>query len=90
LVFERLLEFADEHQCARRVWVSDRGLLKVAAERFGERAAALDGTVRVDDLEYHVSQSELRHLPMTELQAMRVNTSMESGGLDAIPVSTTA
>ncbi|MGE0144487.1 MAG: hypothetical protein AB7I19_13090 [Planctomycetota bacterium] len=79
LEFEKLLEFADQHECARRVWVRDRELLKIAAEHLGERAAAFDGTVRVDDLKYHVSQSELRHLPMTELQAMRVNASIETG-----------
>ncbi len=51
---------------------------------FAERrdcARAFDAAIRPEDPKYYLSRTPLRFLPMTELQAMRINARIEADGL---------
>ena len=73
--YERLLEQAVARQCATAgVWYVGDVQRALAEARLGARAKALDGEPRPDaEPKYYLFKSPYRALPLTELQAVRVN-----------------
>lgn len=80
LPFERLLRGAKESNCAERVWTTTPAQLATAQRLLGSRASALAGDVRPDTApKYYLQQTTWRHVPMTGLQAARVNALLAPG-----------
>ena len=74
--YAELLTAAVEKGCAARVWTTTDAQHEVATKRVGDRAEKFDGEVRVakdSDQLYYLERSAYRHLPLTPLQARRVN-----------------
>ncbi|MHC5065940.1 MAG: hypothetical protein ACYTG5_18420 [Planctomycetota bacterium] len=76
--YAELLRAAQSHDCARQVFALGDEQLETARKAVGESAitARLD-QFRVDqEPKYYLRQSAYRHVPMTELQAMRINAAL--------------
>ena len=80
--FETLVRTAQKSECARRVFVEDAALPE-ARRLVGDAADRIEGATRdakpSDDL-YHLNRSPLRYLPLTRLQALRINGDLEARG----------
>ena len=80
--FAELLESAEQSDCTAQVYTTTEAQLKTARAAVGERALPLAGAVRrskdADQL-YYLRKSSLRHLPLTSLQAVRVNSALGLG-----------
>ncbi len=85
LPFKKLLAHAHERTCADAVHTTTAAQLEVARTLLGDRARALSGDVRGDkEPKYYLLQTPFRAVPMTELQATRVNARVRTGGFDAL------
>ncbi|MFT5732109.1 MAG: hypothetical protein ACJAZN_000170 [Planctomycetota bacterium] len=77
-----LFEHAKEHGCTTRVWTTSDEQLKVARDVVGDKAVALGKTsiraAKESDQVYYLRQSPLRFLPLTPLQARRVNGALHA------------
>jgi hypothetical protein len=73
LPFPRLVALAESRDCALRVFARTDAQQAAAQRLVGTRATRSDAAIRVDDDKYYASRTALRHLPMTALQAARVN-----------------
>lgn len=75
--YAELLGTAVERGCASRAWLpAGDARLDVAREALGDRAAPLEGAPRPakeSDQLYYLGLSPLRFVPLTPLQAVRVN-----------------
>lgn len=71
--YATLLTKANACDCTAQVFTRTDEQQKQAAAAVGARAKRSDDVVRVDDDKYYASRSALRALPMTPLQAARVN-----------------
>ncbi len=80
LSYERLLGHAKEHGCTTKVWTTSDEHLAAAKKVVGDQAVSLGETsIRVakeSDQVYYLRNSPLRFLPLTPLQARRVNGAM--------------
>lgn len=76
LAFEQLLGKARDAKCASWVWTTTDEQLAAAKERVGKYAKPVPGPIRVDrEVKYYLYKSDaLAAVPMTELQAIRINT----------------
>ena len=81
--FAALLAFASRHECDRGVWTRKPAHLTIARERLGDAARPFDGEILPEDPKYYLGSTLLRSLPMTELQAMRINARIEKEGIEA-------
>lgn len=75
----RIVERAEKRDCASRVWAPRGTELDAISARIGERARPFTEspkTASADDQLYHLSRSPLRFLPLTPLQAVRVNAEL--------------
>ena len=75
-----LTERAAKLSCADRVYVPERAQLDAARRIVGQRARLSDETPRDakrSDQRYHLGRSTLRFVPLTPLQATRVNAALE-------------
>jgi len=80
LSFAKLLQHAEDNECASKVIARTDAQLELAQAKVGARASRSDKPIAVDkDVKYYLSKSALAGLPMTELQAARVNASLKSG-----------
>lgn len=81
LPFERLLATAVDRDCATAgVWVADDGRLAAARDAVGERARELTTAARPDaEPKYRLLHTPFRALPLTALQATRVNARIAGG-----------
>jgi len=80
LGFGELLRRASRVGCANVVFVADEERLAVAREA-GVRADATDPVIapaKASDAKFHLAQSRLRWLPLTPLQATRVNAALDA------------
>lgn len=80
--YATLVEKAAELDCTHRVWAADEGQLAVARARVGERAVLGDPELKgakLSDQRYHLGLTNLRYLPMTPLQAAKVNAACRFG-----------
>ncbi len=80
LSYERLLAHAKEHGCTTKVWAATDAHLGAARKVVGDKASLLGETsIRVakeSDQVYYLRNSPMRYLPITPLQARRVNGAM--------------
>ena len=80
LSYEKLLAEAKEHGCASKVWTTRDSQVSAARSVVGDRAVPLGRTsIRAaseSDQVYYLRHSPLRFLPLTPLQARRVNGAM--------------
>jgi hypothetical protein len=80
LSYERLLGHAKEHGCTTKVWAATDAHLAAARKVVGDRATLLGKTsirtAKESDQVYYLRNSPLRFLPITPLQARRVNGAM--------------
>ena len=74
--FRTLVETAKQHACATRIWTTTKAQLDVAREIVKDDASMLDASIRPakdSDQLYYLERSAYRFLPLTPLQARRVN-----------------
>lgn len=74
--FRELCETASKHACATKVWTTTDEQLAIAREIVGDDAKRLDEPIRVakdSDQIYYLAGSTYAKLPLTPLQARRVN-----------------
>ena len=77
ITYATLLEKARGMKCADTVYTHGQDQQKTAAKLLGERAEPLGQSVRPDKApKYYLAQTPLKFVPMTELQAMRVNAEL--------------
>lgn len=80
LSFDDLIAHAERGECARRVFTDDPQRLDTARRLVGDRAGPTPGAFRPDaEPKYYLFKSALRSVPMTGLQAVRVNAAMRQG-----------
>jgi hypothetical protein len=83
LALAELVRQASAAGCTERVWVAEDAALASARELVGERAQILPGEPRAaeaSDEQYYLGRSPLRFLPLTPLQAQRLNSALGSAG----------
>lgn len=76
LEYSALLEAAKEHGCASHAWATTDEQFTLAKSVLGGKAHRLEGKPRdakESDQLYYLRTSPLRYLPLTPLQARRVN-----------------
>jgi hypothetical protein len=81
--YKRLVEIAQSFDCASKVFTHSDEQLAIAQKIVGEDAVALksDESVRnakASDQKYFLLQSPLRHLPLIEVQATKINAALQS------------
>ncbi len=79
IAFRDLVRTAKAHGCATRVWTTTDVQLEVARGEVGDAAKPLSESIRAakaSDQIYYLERSPLRFLPLTPLQARRVNAAL--------------
>ncbi|MEE8171034.1 MAG: VPGUxxT family thioredoxin-like (seleno)protein, type 2 [Phycisphaerae bacterium] len=77
LSFDELLSRARQQDCASRVFARSDAQLAAARGQVGQAAVRSDDATRPDKQpKYYLAQTPLKHVPMTELQACRVNAAL--------------
>lgn len=71
-----MLNKAKACQCTAQIFTRTDAQQVLAAKAFGKRAKRTDEAVRIDDDKYYASRTALRALPMTPLQAARINAAV--------------
>lgn len=77
--YDALLKAAMEKGCATRAWTTTEAQAEAASKRLGNRATALTEELRdakESDQLYYLSHAAMKYLPLTPLQARRVNGAM--------------
>ncbi len=77
--FGELVEFAKSKSCTARVFTTTAEQLELARSKVGDAAVAMEGSLRVSkesDQLYYLKRSPLQHLPLSPLQARRVNSAL--------------
>lgn len=73
-----LLAHAVNRKCALRVFPRNTAQLRIARAKVGQAAERSDArTQRASDQKYYLAQSALRFVPMTRVQATRINADMQ-------------
>ena len=76
--YQELLSKAKAMDCASRVYSRDDAQQETASRLVGSDAMRSDDAIRVDkEPKYYMSQTVFKHLPMTALQAARVNAAID-------------
>jgi hypothetical protein len=75
--YDTLVETADKMRCNRKIFTRDEGQQESAQRVVGDRAVQ-SGNPVVQDTQpkYHLLHTRLRHVPLTGLQASRVNSAI--------------
>lgn len=79
--FADLVEQAKAKSCTTKIFTTTEDQLRIAREAVGDDAKALVGEPRISkdsDQLYYLKRSHLRHLPLSPLQARRVNGALGS------------
>ncbi len=72
---EKLILFAQEQRCADAIYTNDKREEKIAKKY--NILTKNEGAFKADrEPKYYIYKSEFRHLPMTNLQALKVNTAI--------------
>lgn len=75
--YTSLLDLAKKHQCASKVYTHSDVQLQVAKAAVGDSAEAFKEPVRPDkEPKYYLLQTPYKHVPMTSVQACRVNAAI--------------
>lgn len=81
LPFETLVRSARQRKCASRVYARTDAQQSVAAAIAGQAVVRSDEAIRADgEPKYYLGRSPMRFVPMTSLQAGRVNAALGTGG----------
>ncbi|MEM1123559.1 MAG: VPGUxxT family thioredoxin-like (seleno)protein, type 2, partial [Bacteroidota bacterium] len=73
LAYNDLLKNASASKCASEVFTDDRQQAQQSAAILGKSKVAEKGTFRLDkDPKYYIGRTDYRHVPMTQLQAVKV------------------
>ncbi len=76
--YAELIRLGGACGCADKVFAVSESQLKIAKQIVGDRAASFVGKGRPDKQpKYYLYVSDLRSIPMTELQAVRINAVMD-------------
>ena len=76
--YAQLLKEAVQRECALRVFPRDDAQLAISRASVGDAAERSDAEVRrVSDQKYYLAQTSLRFVPMTRVQATRINADIE-------------
>ena len=79
LSYENLVDQARRHDMAGRVYARNRDQLRVAEASVGSAAQLVRDPIRPDrEPKYYLAQTPLKYVPMTKLQAARVNAAVGS------------
>ncbi len=81
--YEKLVDTAKSFECASKVYAHTREQLKVAKAKVGKDAIAIRDAstikdAKASDQKYYLIQTPLRHLPMSETQATKINSALKS------------
>jgi hypothetical protein len=82
LAYADLVAHAERLDCALFVYTHSEEQARIARARIGDRAQPLASPMRkaaASEHLYHLQRTSLRFVPMTELQATRVNASLAQG-----------
>ncbi|MFM9957124.1 MAG: VPGUxxT family thioredoxin-like (seleno)protein, type 2 [Phycisphaerales bacterium] len=81
LSFRDLIKAAKQMDCLHATYTTTIDQQAVASSLVGSRAHRATGTMRVSesDTKYHLSRSAYREVPMTPMQACRVNAELGAG-----------
>ena len=79
--YAKLVEVAQSFECASKVFAHTQKQLSDAKSKVGDKAVVFkaDSTTRdakASDQKYYLLQTPLRHLPLTETQATKINSSL--------------
>lgn len=75
--YKDLVAKAKEIGCAQTVFTRSDKQQEIAAELVGKQAVRCDDKVKADkDQKYYLAKSNLRFIPLTELQATRINSAL--------------
>ena len=79
--YEKLVDAAQSFKCASKVFAHSRTQLAVAKEKVGNDAVALKDAsslrdAKASDQKYYLIQTPLRHLPLSETQATKINSAL--------------
>lgn len=77
VTFESLLAKAQHAKCTAQVFTRTDAQQALAAKAVGASAKRSDDAVRIDDDKYYLSRTPYRHIPMTPMQAARVNVALD-------------
>ena len=79
IAYSTLLDAAQKFECATAVFTHTESQFKIAKAQVGSRSKRVSGNMRdakASDQKYQMLQTPLRYLPMTEMQATKVNSSI--------------
>ena len=80
LSYAELLQHAADNDCASKVFTRSDEHQKVAGAAIGKRSQRSDEAIRPDkDPKFYLGKTALAYLPMSELQANRVNATINGG-----------
>ena len=74
--YDKLLETAVQMECASKVFAHTNTQLKIAKAKVGSKAEQAIGKMRdakASDQKYYLTKTPMRHLPLTEIQATKLN-----------------
>ena len=81
--YDELLKHAQKMSCASRVFAHTNDQLEVAENRVGKRAEIVNKLARDandSDQKFALKRTPLQYLPMTPLQATKINAELRLGG----------
>lgn len=81
--YRQLVKTAQSFSCASKVFAHDRNQLKIATELAGDRATMLPKNqptrdAKASDQKYYLAHTPLIHLPLTEVQATKLNAAVKA------------
>ena len=81
--YEKLVDTAKSFECASKVFAHTPEQLKIAKAKVGDaavpiRKASSIRDAKASDQKYYLIQTPLRHLPMSETQATKINAALKS------------
>ena len=80
LPYGELLQYAADNDCTSKVFTRSDEHQKIASAAIGKRSQRSDEAIRVDkDPKFYLGKTALAYLPMSELQANRVNATINGG-----------
>lgn len=78
--YQNLLEASNKAQCASHVYTENDKQIKDTKKVLGEQGVSKTGHFRQDkDPKYYLGRTEYRYIPMTQLQAVKVNSQIGRG-----------
>lgn len=83
--YESLVAAAKTFDCASKVYTHDKEQQKIARSAVGSKAVSASTVIRdakLSDQAYYLRNSYLRHLPLTEFQATKINGILHTRGSD--------